>query len=277
MQQPKALILHANGINRDEEAAMALAQAGAVPEIVHINQMRAGKRDWKDFQMLVIPGGFSYADALGGGKLLALDLQIFFAEAVNEFVASGKPVLGICNGFQALVKAGILPGAIAPAPVARKRTATTRVKKESATIRATLTVNEAGRFECRWVTLIPTSQKCIWTAGLHEPIYCPVAHGEGRFLPEKPEQLAALKRRSQIALRFGYEDGSPALGSYPENPNGSAEDIAGICNERGNVLGLMPHPEDHIETWQHPRHARGETGGMARKFFENGVRYAAEM
>jgi phosphoribosylformylglycinamidine synthase subunit PurQ / glutaminase len=272
MIQPKALILHANGINRDDEAAAALEQAGASPEIVHINQLRSGIRRWEQYQMLLIPGGFSYADALGGGKLMALDLNIFFADAVRTFVESGKPVLGICNGFQALVKAGILPGVTA-LPPAGKRPA----PRAAAALRATLTFNEDGRFECRWVTLAPGSKKCIWTRGLTEPIYCPVAHGEGRFLPEKPENIAAWKRRDQIALRYILEDGSPAVGAYPENPNGSAGDIAGICNERGNVLGLMPHPEDHIHAWQHPRHTRGEAGRTSRKFFENGVRYAADM
>jgi phosphoribosylformylglycinamidine synthase subunit PurQ / glutaminase len=275
--QPKALILHANGINRDEEAAVALEAAGALPEIIHINQLRAGTRRWRDYQMLLIPGGFSYADALGGGKLMALDLNVYFADAVGEFVESGKPVLGICNGFQALVKAGILPGATKPATISGKKAAGKKTAAKEPSLHATLTFNEGGRFECRWVTLKPSSRKCIWTRGLEEPIYCPVAHGEGRFMAEKPDQIKLLQKRDQIAVRYIFEDGTTAAGAYPENPNGSADDIAGICNERGNVMGLMPHPEDHIHAWQHPRHTRGEAGRTSLGFFENGVRYAAEI
>src|SRR5574341_1374351 len=159
--KPRALILHANGTNRDAEAAQAFKRAGAETEIVPLNRLRAGETHWSDYQLLVLPGGFSYADALGAGKLLGLDLQVYFADQVREFVEHGKPVIGICNGFQALVKAGILAANSAP--------------------KATLTFNASGHFECRWVTLVPHSQSCIWTRGLQKPIYCPVAHGEGNF------------------------------------------------------------------------------------------------
>jgi len=259
--QPKALILHATGTNRDHDAAQALELAGAQPEIVHLNQLRRGERRWQDYQLLLLPGGFSYADALGAGKLLALDLKIYFAEAVRAFVDSGKPVIGICNGFQALVKSGILPDldALAGLPL------------------ATLTFNAGGHFECRWVTLQAVSQACVWTAGLREPIYCPVAHGEGNFVPRDDAAAAALQHNDQIALAYALPNGSPAQGSYPFNPNGSRLDIAGICNPRGNVLGLMPHPEDHIFTHQHPRWTRGETAGSGLPLFENGVRYASQL
>jgi phosphoribosylformylglycinamidine synthase I len=211
--------------------------------------------------LLLLPGGFSYADALGAGKLLALDLKIYFAEAVHTFIDSGKPVIGICNGFQALVKSGILPDLEAPgaAPL------------------ATLTFNAGGHFECRWVTLRAVSQTCVWTAGLRESIYCPVAHGEGNFVPRDDAVAAALRHNDQIALTYALPDGSPAQDSYPFNPNGSRMDIAGICNTRGNVLGLMPHPEDHIFTHQHPRWTRGETAGSGLPLFENGVHYASQL
>jgi phosphoribosylformylglycinamidine synthase len=250
--QPRALILHAAGTNRDHEAAQALRQAGALPEIVPLNALRQGAHRWSDFQMLVIPGGFSYGDALGAGKLLALDLQAYFADAVRGIVEQGKPVIGICNGFQALVKAGLLPGNdLAP---------------------ATLTFNASGRFECRWVTLLPTSRHCLWTAGLTEPIYCPVAHGEGRFVSARPELVDVLRANGQVALAYVMPDGAPANGAYPENPNGSLDDIAGVCNAAGNVLGLMPHPEDHILPYQHPRWTRGESGRMGLPLFQNAVR-----
>jgi phosphoribosylformylglycinamidine synthase subunit PurQ / glutaminase len=259
--KPHALILHADGTNRDHEAAQAFELAGAAPEIVHLNQLRSGEKRWRDYQLLALPGGFSYADALGAGRLLAIDLNIYFAEEVRAFVESGKPVIGICNGFQALVKAGLLPN----------------FKSQGGDPKATLTFNERGHFECRWVTLAAKSQACVWTRGLTAPIYCPVAHGEGRFVLADPGDLAVLQANDQIALTYTLADGAPAQGAYPENPNGSIADIAGVCNPAGNVLGLMPHPEDHLFTYQHPRRARAESGGSGLKLFANGVKYAEQL
>jgi phosphoribosylformylglycinamidine synthase len=258
--KPRGLILHAPGTNRDNEAALALEHAGARAEIVPLTQLRAGEKHLRDFQILALPGGFAYADALGAGKLLALDLILYFADAVNEFIANEKPVIGICNGFQALVKARILPSLQSPV--------------SSLQSQATLTFNRRGHFECRWVTLKPVSQKCVWTRGLEEMIYCPIAHGEGNFQLADENDLATLRAREQIALRYVCENGEPANGAYPFNPNGSRDDIAGVCNERGNVLGLMPHPENHIFAYQHPRHTRGERGNLGLRLFENGVKYA---
>ena len=257
---PKALILFAPGTNRDLDAARALEQAGAVPEVVPLNRLRRGERRWQDYQMLVLPGGFSYADALGAGKLLALELQHDFAGPMAEFVASGKPVIGICNGFQALVKSGLLPDPVQAAAEAQ----------------ATLTFNAGGHFECRWVTLLPVSQTCIWTRGLNEPIDCPVAHGEGNFQARDPHWIDALVAAGQAALLYAAPDGRPAHGAYPYNPNGSAADIAGLCNPAGNVLGLMPHPEDHIFAEQHPLWTRGLARGSGLALFRNGVAYAGQ-
>jgi len=257
---PKALILHTTGTNRDHDVAQALELVGATPEIVHLNQLRGGERRWQDYQMLVLPGGFSYADALGAGKLLALELKVYFADEVRAFVQSGKPVIGICNGFQALVKSGILPDPAASG-------------SEQAT---TLTFNAGGHFECRWVTLQPISKICLWTRDLSEPITCPVAHGEGNFLTQQAQTASYLRTNDQIALVYTRPDGKPAQGAYPYNPNGSVLDIAGICNPEGNVLGLMPHPENHIFPHQHPRWTRGESGGSGLPLFVNGVRYASQ-
>lgn len=261
---PRAMVLYASGTNRDMEAAQALELAGAAPEIVPLNALRAGDRRWDDYQLVVLPGGFSYADALGAGKLLALDLNAYFADEVLRFVASGRPVIGICNGFQALVKAGILPGETVGEHGANGRG-----------LAATLTFNASGRFECRWVRLLPCSQRSLWTRGLQEPIYCPVAHGEGRFATANPEAAGALAASDQIALVYAGPGSEPARGAHPYNPNGSMADIAGVCNPQGNVLGLMPHPEDHIFDYQHPRWARGERGGLGLALFANGVRHAA--
>ncbi len=247
LMKPLAIILHASGSNRDQDAAQALELAGAEARIVHVNALRRGDQKLGDAQMLVLPGGFSYADALGAGRLMALDLQTYLADQLNEFVAAGKPVIGMCNGFQALVKADILP-AWSDQPRA-----------------ASLTNNERGSFYCGWVTLRPEpSSVCLWTRNLTESIECPVAHGEGRFTLCDSAQLDTLRSNGQIALT--YVNGT--------NPNGSIADIAGICNEAGNVLGLMPHPEDHIYAWQHPHYTRNGGSGLALALFKAGVNAA---
>jgi phosphoribosylformylglycinamidine synthase I len=282
------MILHANGINRDLEAANAFETAGAEADIVHLNQLRKGDAKWEDYQILCIPGGFSYADALGAGKLMALEMNVYFTDPLREFVESGKPVIGICNGFQALVKSGILPDLQSPrSPAGRSKKPKAKGKAKAIVQpkakvspnagRATLTFNESGRFECRWIYLKPVSQKCLWTRDLDELVYCPVAHGEGRFLLGDPKALGTLEKGDQLALAYVFPDGTPANGTYPDNPNGSFADIAGICNAKGNVLGLMPHPEDHVYEWQHPRFGRGERGQQGLEIFLNGVDYALGM
>ena len=255
---PRALILHANGSNRDRDAALAITHAGGDYEIVHINQLVSGERRIADYQIAILPGGFSYGDDLGAGALWALDLRQRFADELRAFVDAGRPVMGICNGFQALVKAGILPGA----------DNAEFVPARDATRDVTLTFNEGGRFECRWVTLTPNAASpCLFTDGLTEAIICPVAHGEGRIALSNAAALDRLVRENLIALT--YSDSA-----YPLNPNGSALNIAGLTNRAGNVLGLMPHPEDHIFTWQSPTWRRGACGGDGLRLFQNAVRYA---
>jgi phosphoribosylformylglycinamidine synthase subunit PurQ / glutaminase len=249
MISPPILILHAPGTNRDGDLARAFELAGGKPQIVPLTLLRSGEVHWQDFAMLALPGGFSYGDALGAGRLWALDLQTWFAEALQAFADSGKPVIGICNGFQALVKSGILPGNTKP---------------------ATLTFNASGHFECRWVNLTPSKvNPSPWVAGL-PAITCPIAHGEGRFLLAEGQSLPG----SQIALVYSNPDGTPAGGAYPLNPNGSVTDIAGITNAGGNVIGMMPHPEDHVYPHQHPAWTRRESGGLALQLFQNGIRMA---
>ncbi len=244
---PRVLILHASGTNRDHEAAMACELAGAAPEIVHVNELRVGDRRFDDYAMVVVPGGFSYGDALGAGGRMALDLSTFFRDQVDHFVASGRPLLGICNGFQVLVKSGVLgltePSCVAlgPRPI-------------------TLTHNEQGRFECRWVHLRVEGAASPFLAGLDEPILCPIAHGEGRFVADTDTTLDHLEAAGQVAFRYVDAVGEPAAGRYPINPNGSARDIAGICNPAGNVIGLMPHPEDHVLDRQRPFGGPGRLG-----------------
>jgi phosphoribosylformylglycinamidine synthase I len=258
--KPKALVLQARGSNRDFDVIEALTLAGADAIGVPLNELRLNKTLLSNFHLLVIPGGFSYADALSAGKLLALDLASYFADEISAFVDSGKPVLGICNGFQALVKSGILPSTI-----------------DAGGEGATLTFNAHGHFECRWVTLKPVSQICIWTKELDELIECPIAHGEGNFQTSELFPLSSFLDNDQIALTYTYLNGSVANGEYPINPNGSIHDIAGICNPQGNVLGLMPHPENHIHPHQHPQWTRGVNHHSGLTLFRNGVKYASEI
>ena len=243
---PRVLIPVALGTNRDHDLAVAFKAAGAEAECVPLTALRSGEVGLDQFQLLAVPGGFSYGDALGAGRLLGLDLAGWFADQLHAAVEREMPIFGVCNGFQALVRAGLLPGNDRP---------------------AVLTSNGSQRFECRWVTLQPSSQKSVWTNGLSEPIRCPVAHGEGRFVTEDLDGLAAA---DQVALRYLADDGTPANGEYPANPNGSAGDVAGVTDVSGLVLGLMPHPEDHVHARQDPLRGR-TTGGLCLPLFEAGV------
>lgn len=273
----EVLILHATGTNRDHEAALAVEKAGGQPEILHVNALRDDPAQLRRFRMLILPGGFSYGDALGAGRLLASDLRWLFEDELARFIESGKPVLGICNGFQALVKSGWLPG---PSSGGTRECRDRKVE-------ATLAPNASNRFECRWVWLEPQPDSvCVFTGGASSGtavrITCPVAHGEGRFVPAEGV-LSRLRASGQIALTYVSEggDSTSAAGEssvdYPANPNGSVADIAGICNESGNVLGLMPHPEDHIVPWQRPGWTRGRAGGLGLTLFEAGIQYAERL
>ncbi|GAB4153652.1 MAG: phosphoribosylformylglycinamidine synthase I [Roseiflexaceae bacterium] len=258
---PRVLILRAPGINRDEDAAAAIELAGGRPERVHVNQLVSGSVKLNDYAMLIVPGGFSYGDHLGAGKLLAIDLAHRLGNQIHAFVADHRPVIGICNGFQVLVKAGILPGIV-----------------EQGEPIATLTDNASGQFECRWVDLAADqTSTCHFTKGLEHPIEVPVAHGEGRFVVRDETALAQLRANGQIAFRYVNKDGSAA--AYPANPNGSDDQIAGICNAAGNVLGMMPHPEDAIRPHQHPRWTRealrAEGDGLV--LFRNAITYASSL
>ena len=256
MRAVPAVVLAAPGTNRDADVAAALALAGAAPRIVPLAEV-AGGDVLGDARIVVVAGGFSFADALGSGRLFALELQARLGDQLARFVADGRPVLGICNGFQTLVRAGLLPGSDTAGGAA-------------------LGHNASGRFVCRWVTLAVPPSRSVWTTGLDGPITCPVAHGEGRFTADAAT-LEMLRADGRIALTYAHEDGSPAAGQAPSNPNGSAFDIAGICDPSGVVLGLMPHPENHIHPNQHPRWVRGGQTGLALGLFAAGVRHAREL
>lgn len=270
MARPMALVLHAPGTNRDRDLALALDLAGADSHIATVADVAHGNVAMQNFQLLLLPGGFSYGDDLGAGRLWALELRHALHDQLQSFVASGRPVLGICNGFQALVKAGLLPGPdLSDGSVFAPQ-------------RVSLARNARSQFECRWVHLRPDPEcHSLWLAELKgRALTCPVAHGEGRFFADDAE-LAALQARGSIALRYVDASGQRASADggdgYPANPNGSRLDIAGICNAAGNVLGLMPHPENHVLSSQHPGRDRGMGGSMGLPLFVAGVRHAAAM
>lgn len=262
--KPKALILRSAGANCDLETAHAFERAGASSELVHLNRLLEHPAALRDYQILAIPGGFSYGDDIAAGKILARQLSHHLYEPLREFVAAGKPIIGICNGFQVLVKTDLLPGALSG------RTGQL----------CTLTNNDNGRFVDRWIHLAPVSNKCIWTARL-DRFDLPIAHGEGKFVYADEEVGHALRATDQIALVYTKADGSAANAEFPDNPNGSVDDIAGICDESGLIFGLMPHPERYLEPFQHPASARqatvqsGLTAGAGLAIFQRGVTYAA--
>ena len=249
--RPSVLIPVAPGTNRNHELALAFDAAGADAYEVPLAALRQGETSLDQYQILALPGGFSYGDALGAGRLLGLDLVTWFQDQLLGAQERQMPMIGICNGFQALVHAGLLPG------------------RDSAD--AALVANKNGRFECRWVWLEPASTSSIWTTDLHQPIWCPVAHGEGRFVTS---DLAKVGDADQIAFRYVDGHGKSAEGLYPINPNGSTDDIAGICDSSGLILGMMPHPEDHVFARQSP-HRRRENGNRCLPLFEAGVRAVA--
>lgn len=259
--KPPVLVLHVPGTNRDREVARACALAGGDPEIVHLATLAAQPARLDAYRMLVLPGGFSYGDHLGAGKIWALLLRTTLSVPFAAFVASGRPVLGICNGFQALVKSGWLPGFGPP-------DATTPPRQL-----VTLSHNDSGRFECRWVDLVPEpASPCVFTRGLDAPISCPVAHAEGKLITS-PVLLRELEAEHRVPLRYAPSADDPA--GYPGNPNGSAHHIAALTNASGTILGLMPHPEDHVDPLQHPQRHRGPTRGLALPLFTAGVAYAS--
>jgi phosphoribosylformylglycinamidine synthase len=239
MRPVRALVIAGPGTNRDDDVRQALELAGADAQVALADEVIERPRLLDDARLAVVAGGFSYADALGAGRMLALDLTVGLGDKLREFIAAGRPVIGICNGFQVLTRTRLLPGSLGH--------------------------NESGRFDCRWVSLEPQRSRCIWTKGIEDAIHCPIAHGEGRYVHPDPESLAEA---GQVALRY-----------RSTNPNGSVADIAGVSDPSGVVLGLMPHPENHIVVRQHPRFARGGGGAehLGLRIFENGVRYARDL
>lgn len=258
MVNPEVCVLKTDGINCDMEMSHAFAVAGANPEVVHVNQLRSGERQLRDFGILAIPGGFSYGDDIASGKVLANELTSYLADQLQEFVDQDKPVLGVCNGFQVLVRTGLLPN---------------RTIGEQ---QATLAENEIGRFECRWINLAVGESACrfVRPEDFTDPIPMQTAHGEGRFFAN-PTDIKQLNEWGQVVFRYTTENGTEPAG-YPDNPNGALENIAGVCDPSGLILGMMPHPERSVTAF-HPHRIHTESArSAANMLFKNIVAYAHE-
>ena len=268
----RVAVLFGFGINCDRETAAVFDMVGGTSERLHVNHLVQGNRSLEEFDILAVPGGFSFGDHLGSGRLLGNRLRFALRDQLQKFVNSGKPIIGICNGFQALVKTGLLPG------------------PENASLepdliqRASLTLNNTGRYEDRWVTLeFDSESPCIWTKGIQR-IECPVRHGEGRFVMPTDADLDRLSTNHQLTVRYVdplTESGSGLsddLLPFPLSPNGSMRNIAGICDPTGLVFGLMPHPEAFYTMWLHPEHTSmnledDQWEGSGLQIFRNAVEY----
>lgn len=245
MKRPKAIILRGTATNCDIETANSFRYVGAEPELVHINQLLSGEKKVLDYDLMAFPGGFSYGDDISAGKIYAVKMSRL-AKDFGRFIKGERPVIGICNGFQILVKTGFLP----------ENTANSQV--------STLYTNDCGHFLAKWVKLrVNRRSPCIFTKGLPDEIELPMAHGEGKFIVEDKKVLAGITGRDLHAL------------TYAENPNGSMLDIAGITTPSGTCFGLMPHPERNFFSWQAPDRpsAAAEAEAAGYHFFKNAVDY----
>src|SRR3989339_369794 len=234
MEKVKSLVLRAAGINCDLETEHALKLAGAEADRLHINRIIENPQLLDEYSILVIPGGFSYGDDVAAGRILANQIKHHLAESIKKFIDDGKLVLGICNGFQVLVKAGILPN----------------MDSAFSHNAVTITYNDSGKFEDRWVHLQPASDRCVFL-DKGRRIYLPIAHGEGKVVPKDSQTLEKIKNGGFVAFRYVDENGND--GGFPINPNGSTDSIAALTDTTGRVLGLMPHPERFVRKTQQPR------------------------
>ena len=290
MNNVKAIVLRAAGINCDLETQHAFELAGAAADRVHINRIIEDKSLLDGYQILVVPGGFSYGDDVAAGKILANQIKHHLYEQVRKFIDAGKLVLGICNGFQVLVKAGILPGFSSSVVrgASREKEMDSRLRGNDSTQYAirntqdeiTITYNDSNKYEDRWVYLKPQTDRCVFIEKGRQ-IYLPVAHGEGKIVTKDSATLEKLQSGGFVAFKYVDENGNE--GGYPVNPNGSMASIAGLTDSTGRVLGLMPHPERHVRFTQHPRWTRDEARATSHgndadgmTIFTNAVKYASQ-
>ncbi len=272
MKKVKALVLRTAGTNCDQETCLALRMAGAEPELIHINRLKEAKGGLNRFHILALPGGFTYGDDVASGKILANEIKSALKARIRSFISEGKLVIGICNGFQVLVKMGLLPG-------------TRGAGKFN--VESSLGLNDSGKFMARWVHLKnvhshlggerkKNSPLAVWTSGLPEVISLPIAHAEGKFIMRDKDTLNVLEKGEQVVLRYSDPTGTMYDGHF--NPNGSENAVAGICDPTGRILGLMPHPERYVSFLQHPNWRRkscsqeGIPPGL--RLFKSGVDFA---
>ena len=259
MRKAKVLVLYGHGINCDNETKKAFELAGASVEKAHTNELIEGLKDLDAYDILAFPGGFSFGDDIAAGKIHAVKFKYRLKEKLLKFISDKKLIIGICNGFQIMVKLGLLPG----------------IDNDYWTQKVTLAFNDSGKFEDRWVNLKVGKSPCVFTKGL-KGLYLPVRHGEGKFYTQS-ETLAKLKKGNLIVLRYADSNGNETS-KYPHNPNGSLDNIAGICDPSGRIFGLMPHPEAYLYKENHPRHTREilPEEGMGLAIFKNAVEYVKE-
>ena len=252
MAQPRILILRAPGTNCDVETAHAFELAGGMPDVAHLNRLLESPQLMADYQILCIPGGFSYGDDVAAGKIFANQIRHHLADILAEFRAAEKLILGICNGFQVLIKAGLLDVDDELGPT------------------ASLTWNDSGRFMDRWVGLRNVGDHCVFLQGMSD-FTLRITCAEGKFVTRDAESLARLEANGQLVLRYVELEGCQT----PYNPNGSVADVAGLCDKSGRVFGLMPHPESYIDFTQHPQWTRrsDQAEGQGLAIFRNAVRY----
>ena len=264
MRKVQVLVLTGYGLNCDHETAYAFELAGASADRVHINALIDGAASLDDYQILVFGGGFSWGDDHGAGVVQAVRMKNNIGDKMLAFIEQKNLVIGICNGFQTLVNVGLLPG----------------IDGDYTKRAVALVANDGGNFRDQWVTLaVQDTSPCVFTSGI-TCIDLPVRHGEGKFYAEE-KTIQKLLQNNQVVLRYAAADGTPADGRFPDNPNGSLHDIAGICDPSGHIFGLMPHPEAYNHPANHPdwaRAARQADGGgdaplLGIRMFENAVAY----
>ena len=264
--KPKVIVLTGYGINCEEETKFVFEKAGATAEVVHVNDLIDGRKKLKDYQIMAFPGGFSYADDTGSGNAYANKMRNNVWDQVSKFVTEDKLVIGICNGCQIMANLGLVPG----------------FDGEYGERLIALKHNSSARYECRWINLKSTSDKCVWTRGI-ETLRCPVSHGEGNFYMED-KVLKKLNKGNQVVFRYVDDKGKPANGKFPVNPNGAVEDIAAVCDPTGRVLAIMPHSERNWNFYNQDNwplvKERAERDGVAlpeegqgMKMFRNAVEY----
>ena len=263
MKKVKVLIIRTAGTNCDIETAFAFKKAGAKTELQHIKKILTDPKMLAKYHVIALPGGFTYGDDIASGKILANEVKYKLKTTFQQFIKSGKLIIGICNGFQVLAKSGLLPN----------------IDGSYSSQEVTLSLNDSAKFEDRWVYLKPVQKNnsCVWTTNMQDVIYLPVAHAEGKFIPKNETVLRTLESNDQIVFKYCNNHGN-LDSSYPANPNGSIKNVAGICDKTGRIFGLMPHPERHMFFTQHPFWTRiKRRKGDGFLIFENGIKYAKRL